>query len=396
MRYEIDIPASKSMSNRLLMLQHVLRQNVEIENISTSTDTQILATALNTIQTQKNATININDCGTAFRFLTAYLCTQKGTWILDGTERLRQRPISDLVDALLSIGADITYINNIGFAPLKINGKKLSFNHIDINAEKSSQFVSALMLILPLFEGKKTITFNHLTYSLQYIQQTSALMQDLGIDIQLADNKIVYKGFYNTSAKKIKVEKDWSSAAYWWGWVTLDQKISILLKDMHKSDYQKDSIIVDIVEQFGTDTRFLPDGILIEKKVSSPVNNFLFDCHNNLDLVPLLAVVCVGTKTNAILSHVGNLQYKESNRIVALQTELHDFASITFNGNDLIINTYKQKFPQQYSFSSHNDHRIAMSLALLKTKIKHLQIDNTECVNKSYPDFFRQLENIEC
>lgn len=393
---EIDLPTSKSISNRLLILQNIDNQKFDIENLSKSDDSQQMFLMLQKkINNPQGTNFDVGNCGTAFRFLTAYLATQKGKWIIDGCPRLRQRPISSEVECLQSLGADIVYLKEQGYAPLQIIGKELHFSTCTIDANQSSQFVSALCMILPIENIEKTLIIKNLNSSKSYVQQTVSLMQNLGYNIDFKENKIHYFPHNKITLSEVEVEKDWSSAAFWYAYIANHSDKKVFLKDIKKSNLQGDTIIVEWMKVFGVQSNFLANGILIEKKENIKPKYFIADCSNNLDLVPLLIVLCVSCGIGAKLQNVQNLQYKESNRIKALQQELKEFSEIKLQDNDIIIVPRQIKFPKKYSFSSYNDHRIAMSLMLLDTQIQNIQIDDIECVQKSYPNFWKDYKKIK-
>lgn len=398
----LEIPTSKSISNRLLILKETYNQNLIINKLSEANDTQLLSALLSEIKTHHSRSseekeINTHNCGTAFRFLCAYLCFQKGRWLLTGSEEMKNRPIKGLVDSLRSCGADIHYLEKEGFPPLKINAlQPLSINEeLFIDSEQSSQFVSALLLVLPLLKKDIQITFPANNASFSYIQMTVRLMQDVGISIVLKDNTISY--FHSISLKKkqiITVNADWSSAAYWFTWVALHSESEIFIENLKKCNIQSDSIIEDIVKPCGVETHYLHNGVLI-KKTNNTIPSFLsLNASNYLDLVPTLAVLCCGLNIKAKISGIRNLVFKESNRLQALIVELNKIAHLQSDKNTLEITPLNKNKIFNPFFTTYNDHRIAMSLSLLAGYFLEIQIENPDCVLKSYPNFWENLRTV--
>jgi len=444
---QITVPASKSISNRLLILQKTCRDVINhvstIKNLSTAEDTKLLNNLLNEIHPTvvgadlqsvpnydriscKLAPANISDkgacplvktktqarndgyiincenCGTAYRFLTAYLSCTQGKWVLDGSERMRKRPIKPLVDALIRVGADISYLGEEGFPPLQIIGKQLNASHFEINAQQSSQYVSAIAMILPLMRQNCEIVFSTDGNSLQYIDMTVKLMQQLGLNINRVGNKITYappqpspKGRESSPLWEGLGEADWSSAAVWFAFAALLPDADFFINGLKKSELQADNIIAEWSELFGIQTKYLENGVQITNTGNRPNLEIIkLDCRNNPDLVPYLSSICVGLKQKAVLENVQNLTIKESNRIDALMQELGKIANLKYENNALIINPNKEDFPNKICFSSYNDHRIAMCLSVLSACIQDVKIDDMKCIKKSYPEFINHYRNI--
>ncbi len=394
----VKIPSSKSISNRWLMLKEIVVPNLCIQNLSTADDTQLLLRLLSDIKTanpQKIKEVNAQNCGTAFRFLCTYLCLQKGKWFLTGNNAMKSRPIKALVDVLLSMDANIQYLEKEGFPPLLIEGSETLTipETLFIDSHESSQFVSAFLLILPLLKQDITLRFSANTASLPYIQMTLSLMQSIGINISCQNNDIAY--IYTTffqQKQTVMVESDWSSAAYWFAWTALHPTTNIVINNLKKSKLQVDSIIEDIVIQCGVEVNYQKEGVFLRKTKEKKLSYFQFDARACLDLIPTLAVLCCGLKINASISSVENLKYKESNRIEALMNELGKIADIQFIENNLVISPSEKQNDVIPYFHTYNDHRLAMSFALLSGIFPEIHIENPACVNKSYPEFWENME----
>lgn len=392
----VTIPASKSISNRLLILQKTSDISIEINNLSHADDTILLNDLLQKIENHHSTEpliLQCKNCGTAYRFLCAYLTCKKGNWILDGSPRMQQRPIKALVDTLTNAGAEINYLKKEGFPPLQIIGKELNTNHWEINSFQSSQYVSAIAMILPMIKKDANICFSVDNASLQYIDMTLGVMQNIGLNIIRNNNIIKY--IHSSEVKNpisIQVEYDWSAVAIWFVLIALSPlQSTILVNGLQKSTLQADCIIAKWINDFGVETEFLTNGIEITKKRHFQPKKLTLDCANNLDFVPYIAVLCAGLKIHGELKNVENLTIKESNRIESLRIELGKIANIDYVNNNLIISPYKKQFPDTVHFSSHDDHRIAMSLSALACCIENVYLDNEKCVKKSYPDFWEQF-----
>ncbi len=395
----VSVPASKSISNRLLILQRISDTPIEINNLSHADDTTLLNDLLQKIEnhhSEEPCVLQCDNCGTAYRFLCAYLACKKGNWTLEGSERMQQRPIKALVDALTNAGAEINYLKSQGFPPVQIIGKKLNTNYWKIHSLQSSQYVSAIAMVLPMIKKDATIYFSANNSSLQYIDMTIDIMQSIGIKIVRKDNIIKYiHSDKQANPVSINVEYDWSAAAIWFVLIALSPlQSTIFINGLQKSTLQADCIIAEWVRYFGVKTEFLANGVRITKRQYFQGGKLILNCANNLDLVPYIAVLCAGLKVHVELKNVENLAIKESNRIESLQMELGKIANIDYVNNDLIINPCEGKFPDIIHFYSHDDHRIAMSLSALACCIENVYLDKEECIKKSYPDFREQINKI--
>ena len=393
----VNVPASKSISNRLLILQRTSGIPICISNLSHSEDTYLLKDLLEKIETHNSSEpllLQTDNCGTAYRFLCTYLANKEGTWILDGSPRMRQRPIGALVNTLIKASAEINYLEKTGFPPLEIKGKKLNAISWEIDSQQSSQYVSAVAMLLPMIKQNAEIHFPTNIASLQYVDMTIGIMQTIGIDIVRNDNIIKYTYIHNVENPiSVAVEYDWSVAAVWFVLAALSPKATVFIKGLQKSNLQADNIIATWTSHFGVETEYVQTGVKITKKQHQQPQRLILDCANNLDLVPYMAVLCAGLKMNAELQNIANLSLKESNRIEVLQTELGKIAKVDYKDNNLIINPKEETFPETVCFSSHDDHRIAMSLAALSCRIHSIYIDNETCVGKSYPDFWENFDS---
>lgn len=391
---EIGLPGSKSISNRLLMIRAISGMDVHFKNLSDSEDTVLLAKALGEVKRKRPAIIDIHHAGTDMRFLTAYLATNGGEWRLTGSERMKQRPIRELVEALRGLGGDILYTEREGFPPLKIVGKKIKGGAIEMNGSISSQFISALLLISPVFERGLELTLTGDIVSRAYINMTVALLKQFGIDVSFTGNKVVTKpSEFVLLEDDFFVEPDWSAASYWFSIVALAEEAEIELFNLHKDSLQADSVLPDMYNNLGVRTEFTENGIRLTKKSVSGIE-FRYDFTNCPDIAQTVAVTCLGLGIAAELRGLRTLKIKETDRIAALKTELEKFGAEVEITNDslklfppLILRT------PNTGLSTYNDHRMAMSFAPLCIKNPKMQIEHPEVVGKSYPAFWDDLES---
>lgn len=384
---KIKITGSKSESNRLLILKKIFPQ-IQIENCSNAHDTQVLEKALSL----KKNTINIGHAGTAMRFLTAFLAAQKGTFLLTGSERMQQRPIKILVDALRNLGANIEYEKKEGFPPLKITGKKLNGGKISINGNVSSQYITALLLIAPSLEKGLEIYLEEKITSVPYIKMTLSLLKKIGVKCAFEKNIIFVKPFSKIKKTKIIVESDWSSASYYYSLAALSAKGKIALSIYKKNSLQGDSILKYIYEKLGVQTIFKNNTLQLFKK-----ENFVLPKHLELDFIQCpdiaqtIAVTCFGLGIACDLKGLHTLKIKETDRLVALKTELEKLGgNLKITNESLHLETRKNPIRKNIAIATYEDHRMAMAFAPLYLKTD-ISIENPKVVVKSYPDFWEDF-----
>ena len=383
---EIQITGSKSESNRLLILQKLFG-NIEIKNISNSQDTKLLQKPLNSDE----KTIDIHHAGTAMRFLTSFFAVQEGVEkILTGSERMKQRPIKPLVEALRGLGADIEYLENEGFPPLKIKGKKLEKNFVEIPANISSQFITSLILVGGKLENGLTINLLGEITSRPYIEMTLKLLSEIsGKSIILKDKTIQIPNI-KTQKTAITVESDWSSASYFYSFSALNgQKIT--LKNFNKNSLQGDSRITEIYSQFfGIDTIFNENQqeiTLIPKSNFSLPQSIQLNMNDCPDIAQTVCVTAAALKIPFEIGGLATLKIKETDRLSALQNELKKIGcetEITDNSIKSVLYTNPKK---NISIATYGDHRMAMAFAPYSL-IQEIEIQNPEVVEKSFPDFW--------
>ena len=373
---EVELPASKSISNRMLILNALC--GGELHNVARCDDTDAMRRALATDTTASGAvaTVNIGAAGTAMRFLTAYYATLEGsTVILDGTERMRHRPIALLVDALRRCGADIEYAGEEGFPPLRITGRKLSASHIEIAGNVSSQYISALLMVAPLM-GCRTVTLTGEIISLPYITMTLTLMRLMGVDCVMNGNNISIPADAHYVPCDFTVENDWSAASYWLEMQSLLPESRITLKGLHSESAQGDSAVAGIFSQMGG---------------TAPI---ILDLKETPDLAQTIVVTACLLGRHFHITGLRTLRIKETDRIDALCTQLRRLGYIITAGDDFSLSWNGERCapePEPH-ISTLDDHRMAMSFAPAAVLFPGIVIDDVEVVSKSYPDFWRHLE----
>ena len=384
---EVALTPSKSISNRILIIETLANKKFEIENLSTSTDTQSLVSALKF----ENSVIDVSDAGTTFRFLVSLLATKPGIWILTGSNRMKTRPIGILVECLKSLGANIEFQEKEDFPPVLITGQKLISREIEIDANISSQFISSLMMIAPTIEGGLQLILKNKISSLPYLNMTASIMKSAGVTVKFEKNRIaIPQGEYNLS--KFKIENDWSGASYWYLLCALNPGSKFVLNDLSEISIQGDSILSELMVQFGVKTVFNSDNAIINSE-HCLLTEFNYDFTNCPDLVMTFAVLCIGKGIKAEFSGVQNLRIKESDRLNSLKIELEKCgALVELNNDKIIINPIELKNPGRIEV--YDDHRIAMSFAPLASLLGPFEIENPSVVNKSYPEFWKQMEGV--
>lgn len=395
---KVTITGSKSESNRLLLLQ-ALYPELQLENVSNSDDSKVMSKAL----TSKESVIDIHHAGTAMRFLTAYFSIQEGReTVLTGSKRMKERPIQILVEALQQLGADISYVENHGFPPLKIKGKKLIKNKVSLNANVSSQYISALLLIASKLENGIELALEGEITSVPYIDMTLSLLNEIGIETHFENNKIAVKPFAQKGQSlksnfqnPITVESDWSSASYYFSIAALCKVgTQITLSSYKNNSLQGDSVLVDIYKHFGVETVFGNNEITLQKTETQNLKSKIeLNLKNAPDIAQTIAVTCFALGLPCDLTGLHTLKIKETDRLVALKTEIEKLGgevNITDKSLHLKAATV---IKSNISIATYNDHRMAMAFAPLALKVPII-IENFMEVSKSYPTFWDDLKQL--
>lgn len=388
----IELPASKSIYNRVQIISALAGIQEKTVPFSFCTDTYVLWKALR----ESSTTIDIGATGTAMRFLTAYLSTKQGAiHTLTGNKRMKERPIKILVDALRKLGASITYLEKEGYPPLKIEGKKLEGGHLTIVGNISSQYISALLLIAPYLEKGLTIELTGEISSKSYIEMTKKLMQAYGASVIWIDEQTleVKKGRYEASPTII--EADWSNASYWYSMVALGETEKLLLPHLLQESLQGDSIVSSLFVPLGVKTTYHTEGVVLEKQ-ERHIDHLTYDFSSHPDLIQTFVVCCALLGIPFCFYGIKSLRIKETDRILALCTEMKKLGfELYISPNDEYLSWSGKRVEKHLSpiIDTYGDHRMAMAFAPAVFVEKTLYINEPEVVEKSYPTFWDNLSH---
>ncbi|MFT5165051.1 MAG: 3-phosphoshikimate 1-carboxyvinyltransferase [Saprospiraceae bacterium] len=392
----IKLDGSKSISNRALIIKALCEKAFDISYLSTSKDTTTLQALLNS----EEEVLDAGAAGTTFRFMTAYLSLQEGTQILTGSDRMKQRPIGVLVDALRKLGANIEYLENDGYPPLKIYSPDVStHNRIAISANVSSQYISALLMIGPVLPNGIELELATNIVSRPYIEMTLKLMAHFGIQYQWEGNLISVPN-QKYQSKAYKVEADWSAASYYYSLAAFSNDLALQLNGLWEGSVQGDAILAEMMMQFGVQSTFNEKGVLLTKTRSASPGSFEWDFIRCPDIAQTIAVVCAGLGVPGSFTGLETLRIKETDRIAALQNELAkvkvDFSfqdnKSAQSGKDFFGVSGHAKV-QSPVFETYEDHRMAMAFAPL-AMLGAAEIKEPMVVVKSYPKFWEDLETL--
>lgn len=389
---KIIITGSKSESNRLLLLQ-ALYPELQIQNVSNSDDSEVMQKALKSTSNL----IDINHAGTAMRFLTAFFSTQDGREItITGSARMKERPIQVLVEALNALGADISYLETEGCPPLRINGKSILKDKVSLKANVSSQYISALLLIAPKLKNGLELTLEGEITSIPYINMTLDLLKQIGVETSFENNTIKVSPLKSLNAQQetLTVESDWSSASYFYSIVALSPLgTEITLSSYKKDSLQGDSVLATIYTDFGVITTFNNNSITLIKKADCQLQTVDCDLKNAPDIAQTIAVTCFGLGICCHLTGLHTLKIKETDRLVALKTELEKLGAQVEITNDSLQLKSSSNINADVTIATYHDHRMAMAFAPLGLKTS-LKIEDAMVVSKSYPTFWEDLKAI--
>ena len=388
--FSIELTGSKSETNRLLLLA-ALYPNLTLLNDSNAHDVSVMKKALQL----NSGTVDIHHAGTAMRFLTAYFSVSENAEVLlTGSDRMKQRPIALLVDALRALGATIEYRGEEGYPPLLIKGAVLPYSSVSIAANVSSQYLSALCLVgAKLPEGLEIELVGSIT-SLPYLNMTLQLLERIGISAKLNDGRIHIAPKSEIEPISLAVESDWSAASYYYSIVALSKLgTKATLSTLREDSLQGDRVLSTIYKDFGVSTRF-EDGKVILEKVSEPLSQTLsYDLKDAPDIAQTIAVTAAGLQVDCYLTGLHTLPIKETDRLAAMKCELEKVgAGVEIDAESLRVFGQKAKL-QSASIATYNDHRMAMAFAPLAILIP-LTIEESFVVEKSYPDFWKHLSSI--
>ena len=391
----IYLTGSKSESNRALVIAALSNGLVEVKNLSDAADTVILNGILQKLDRKATwvQTVDVGHAGTAMRFLTAFLATVPGRFLLTGSKRMKERPVKLLVEALNILGASINYAEEEGYPPLEIaGGFTQKTASVSIKGDVSSQYLSALLIIAPALELGLTLTIEGYLTSRPYVEMTLKMLEEAGITHTWTDNIIQIKKQEHQKATLI-VEPDWSAASYWYSIVALLDDATIALPHLKKASLQGDSRIQSIMTRLGVSTSRTAEGISLSKIAAPDAIGEILDLQDCPDLAQTIIVCAAAKGLNLKFTGLETLKIKETNRIKALQNELAKIGVELVEDNLIYtLDCGKLHFPEKVSFKTYDDHRMAMAFAPLSILIKAVEMEDMDVVEKSYPDFWKDLE----
>lgn len=386
----VQLPASKSICNRALILNALSYSPYEIQNLSDCDDTDVMVKALNS----NDSHFDVKAAGTAMRFLTAFLSKVVGEWTITGTERMKNRPIRILVDALNAVGAKIEYLEKEGFPPLRIMGSALQGGEISLDGGVSSQYISALLMIAPLMEKGLTLHLQGKVISKPYIHLTLQLMKQYGVESEWVGSTIkVAPQSYRPLP--YTVESDWSAASYWYEMMALSQQAEIELKGLFKESLQGDAAGAKLFAQLGVATDYKAGGVVLRKN-ENVCQKLIYDFVNEPDLAQTFVTTCAFMDIPFCFTGLQSLKIKETDRIEALKCELRKLGYVLTDTNGSILEWNGERCePEAHPvITTYEDHRMAMAFAPASLVRKEgIEIAHPEVVSKSYPHFWENLES---
>jgi len=387
-RTSVQLPASKSISNRAIILNALSLNLHPISNLSDCEDTSVIIESFNS----NSNVFDVKGAGTAMRFLTAFLAGMEGEWIIRGSKRMHERPIHPLVETLNALGAEIDYLEKEGFPPLKITGRPLKGGEVYLAGDISSQFISALLMIAPLMENGLTIHIEKNIVSRPYIDLTLGMMKEYGVHARWENNDITVKP-QKYKAVELTVEADWSAASYWYEIVSLLPGSEVKLKGLMKKSLQGDANVANLFTDLGVTTEYISDGIII-RNAKKKTKKFFHDFVNEPDLAQTFAATCCFKGIPFLFSGIQSLKIKETDRVAALINELKKLGFLLKeNGKGILEWDGERCFPvKEPAIDTYDDHRMAMSLAPGAVVYKSLIINDPAVVSKSYPNFWSDLK----
>ena len=386
---QIELPTSKSISNRALILKAMAMDAEPINNLSDCDDTNVMLDAL---AMNHSGLIDVKAAGTSMRFLTAFLSHLPGDWIITGTERMKERPINILVDALTSLGARIEYLGKIGFPPLQIKGTAMDGGHIHLSGAVSSQFISALLMIAPSMQKGLVIHMEGNVISKPYIKLTLGMMKEFGVNTRWEGNTIyISPDIYKPTS--YTVEGDWSAASYWYSIVALAEKAEVELLGLFKNSMQGDAKVAELFVDLGVETEFTDRGVIL-RKTDRIVKKMFHDFVNEPDLAQTFVVACCMLNVPFLFTGLQSLKIKETDRIEALKTEMKKLGYVISDRENSIMEWDGERCTPEEDpvIATYHDHRMAMAFAPATFKIDSLNVADPQVVTKAYPSFWDDLE----
>ena len=411
---KVTLPASKSISNRALVINALSGKGVTPENLSDCDDTFVMVRALEGEKLRSEEcqlpgqqadtdaaaipVIDIMAAGTAMRFLTAYLSATPGTRIITGTERMRQRPISVLVDALRTLGAEIEYAENEGFPPLKVTGRRLQGGGISLPGNVSSQYVSALLMVGPMLEKGLRLELTGEVVSRPYIDMTLGIMREFGAEAAWTKENEITVNARPYTPIPYYIENDWSGSSYWYEMAALTPGSEIRLPGLFETSWQGDQAVKDIFAKLGVSTTFLPeDGGVLLRHTGKHDDRLDIDMLRQPDLAQTVVVTCCMLDMPFRITGLQSLKIKETDRIAALRTELRKLGYVIGEAKDSILfwDGERCEADPEPAIDTYEDHRMAMSFAPCAQVLGEIRINNPQVVSKSYPKFWEEFDVAE-
>ena len=394
---DIDLPASKSISNRALIIHALSGGKIIPQNLSDCDDTEVIINALNNMPD----VIDIKAAGTAMRFMTAYLSVTPGEHTLTGTERMKHRPIGVLVNALRQLGADITYLGEEGYPPLRIRGSQLSGGHIEIPGDISSQFISALLMIGPILTNGLELKMTGNIISHPYIDLTLWTMREFGADAEWSDYETIEVRPTPYKERAYYIENDWSGASYWYEIVALskDPEAEVRLEGLMDGSKQGDSSLRYIFSLLGVKSKFdskqqgVPTTVTI-KRSGHCVPRLEYDFVNSPDLAQTFVVTCALLNVPFHFRGLSTLKIKETDRIEALKNEMRKLGYVlkSMDDSELIWDGERCEPDMENGIDTYEDHRMALSFAPAACVLDRVLINNPQVVTKSYPNYWEDIK----
>ncbi|MFZ4455118.1 MAG: 3-phosphoshikimate 1-carboxyvinyltransferase [Bacteroidales bacterium] len=387
---KIQLPASKSISNRVLILNALSYSPFEVKNVAECDDTQVM---LNVLDSDDNH-FDIKAAGTAMRFLTAFLSKIVGEWTITGTERMKNRPILILVDAINQLGGKIEYVEKEGYPPLRIFGSALTGGELNLDGSVSSQYISALLMIAPTMEKGLTLRLQGEVISQAYINMTLKLLEEFGVKSTWNGNVIRIKP-QEFIPREYTVESDWSAASYWYEMMALSNDSELVLLGLYKNSTQGDSKVADIFTQLGVKTTFTKTGVKLTK-TGSVTPKLIYNFVDQPDLAQTFVVTCCMLGIPFYFNGLQTLKIKETDRILALKNEMKKLGFVITDKKDSILewNGERCDSDNNAAIATYEDHRMAMAFAPVSLKLDSITIAEPQVVSKSYPLYWENLKEV--
>lgn len=387
----INLPASKSISNRALILHALGKGSVVPDNLSDCDDTKVIINALKTMP----PVIDIKAAGTAMRFMTAYLSVTPGEHVITGTNRMKHRPIRVLVDALRKLGAQIEYTEEEGFPPLRITGDTLDGGMLEIPGDVSSQYISALLMIGPAMKNGLKLRLTGNIVSRPYIDLTLHVMHEFGISVEWTDVDMISVSHQEIGERRYTIENDWSASSYWYEILAMinDDEARVTLPGLKDASRQGDSAVRYLFSMLGVKTAFRTSNEVVLTRHMCSLPRLDYDFINQPDLAQTLVVTCATLGIPFHFTGLGNLRIKETDRIEAMKTEMRKLGYVLDDSveTELSWNGERCEAEEKPVIDTYEDHRMAMAFAPTAILLGEIRINNPEVVTKSYPGYWDDL-----